>query len=266
MLTRIKTLAYNKYKRQTIGTHIMVFTSVSLLAVVLSLGVLYIWHEYELRMKESSQALDREMQGQIRRINEWVSEKSSRVEAVALLQSVRGNNREDMLLDFRASLKGDMDFGGFAFVDRSGKTTVDTLAAPGIDVSDRQYFQSGMAGRPFVTEIITGKATGRQVMLFSSPVFTRENEVGGIVLATVSIQALSNVIQEIQLGKTGKAYLIDDTGKILAQSGANDAGDRDMTGNEGYRRAREGQYSVASYTNHQGTVVMGAYRHLPEQK
>lgn len=244
----------------------MLLTSVTLFSVVLSLGVLYIWHEHDLRISESKRILNKELQGQVQSINEWFRDNSYGVETVSLLQSVRNYDKEGMLLDFKASLTSNKDFDGFVFVDTSGKTVVDTIAPPGTDVNNRQYFRLGMQGQPYVTNIMVGRATGRKIIIFSRPVFNKDNEISGVVFATVSIMRMDGVIQEFKLGQTGKAYLIDNNANVIAQSGAIDNSVDSLNENEGFRRAKAGLLGADRYVNHLGHTVIGAYQWMPDKK
>lgn len=258
-------IIYNRFKQQTIGTHLIFLISTTLVTVVLSLGILYIWHEYDIRIQESKKFLKKEVEEQVRSVNEWFRDNSYHVETVSQLQSVRNYDKEGILHDFKASLTSNKDFDGYAFVDKSGVTTVDAIAPPGTDVNNRQYFRLGMQGKPYITDIIVGRATGRRIIIFSRPVFSKDQDISGVVFATVSVKTLDNIIQGFEFGKTGRAYLIDNNSSVIAQFGVNENNDRSLEDNEGYRRAKSGLAGADRYTNHNGQSVVGAYQWIPER-
>ena len=254
-----------RLQQQTIGTRLMILTSVILITVIFSLGVLYIWHERELRIQESKQFLDKSVEEQALSINEWFRDHANTVATVAQLYSVRHLNTETMQYDFNASLTSSRDFNGYVFVNKAGVTEVDTIAPPGTDVSNREYFRLGIQGKPAITDILIGRATGEKVIIFSQPVINNANSISGIVFATVSARKLEDVIQEFEFGQTGRAYLIDKSAHIIAHTGSNGTGSESMENNEGYWRAKSGLSGADRYINHRGTEVIGAYQWVPDR-
>lgn len=260
------TLSPRKYLLQlTIGMRLMLFTSVLLIVVVYSLGALYNYHERDVRIRESERQLRIEVERQANMIEEWVQDRADNVKAVAQLTSVRENDSSRMLEDFRASLGNSSDFSGYAFVDQSGRTRVDTISAPSIDVSTREYFRYGLQGKPFITDILVGRATGQELIIFSHPVHDKNNHITGVIFATVALHKLESVVNNFAYGQTGRAYLVDNLGKIIACSAGNQQPASQLAANEGFVRAKMEESGSGRYYNHNGQAVIGAYHWIRDR-
>lgn len=265
MRAYIRGKLYSCLQRQTIGSHLQFLISVVLVTVSISLCLLYTWHERELRLIESEQAMHRSVALQSQLIDEWFRDRSDDLETITRLQTVRTGNLTGMLNDFQAGLASSKEFEGYAFVDQSGKTVVDTVAQPGTDVKNRDYFRLGMAGQSVITGILTGRATGRKIVILAKPVFDYQNEIRGIVFGTVTLQKLDGIIQNLEFGTTGKAYLVDEQGTVLAKSSPGDGQDISLAEDEGYRQAKTGISGAKRYINQAGRPVVGAYQWIPER-
>ena len=85
----------------------------------------------------------------------------------------------------------------------------------GIDVSERDYIKEAKAGKASIGSVIRSKATGNIVMTFGAPVYSKSNQVIGVVGATMNIGFLAGKIAETKLGKTGYGFVVDKTGLCI---------------------------------------------------
>ena len=86
----------------------------------------------------------------------------------------------------------------------------------GIDLSQRDYFQEAKNGKVNVGSVVTSKATGNVVLTFAAPVYSRSNQIIGVVGATMGIGFLTGKASETKLGKTGYGFVIEKTGLCIA--------------------------------------------------
>ena len=86
----------------------------------------------------------------------------------------------------------------------------------GIDVSERDYIKEAKAGKANIGSIITSKATGNIVMTLGAPIYSKSNQVIGVVGITANIAFLADKIAATKLGKTGYGYVLDKNGVLIA--------------------------------------------------
>jgi len=101
--------------------------------------------------------------------------------------------------------------GLVALIDRNGEIfTSDSINnLSGIDVSDRDYFKSSKENKKTnVSEVITSKDDGSQVIAICEPIYYKDQYVGS-VLATVKFTLVTDMIDTISIGENGYGYLID---------------------------------------------------------
>ncbi len=93
-------------------------------------------------------------------------------------------------------------------------TLIDKLE--GKDRSFRDYFQVSIKGKPYVSNILVGKATGRPGVFLTNPVFSEDGNIIGIVLLWLKADTILEIIDQVKIGKDGIAYLVDHDSVIVA--------------------------------------------------
>jgi len=86
----------------------------------------------------------------------------------------------------------------------------------GIDLSERDYFKDAKAGKASIGAVAVSKATGNVVMPFGAPIYSKSNQVIGVVGSTMSISFLADKVSGTKLGKTGYGFAIDKSGLMIA--------------------------------------------------
>jgi len=100
----------------------------------------------------------------------------------------------------------------------NGKVFADGVSGKhiNIDLSGRDYFKTAKEGKIAVGQVVKSKATGRDVMTFAVPIYSKSDQVIGIVTSIMNIGFLSDKIASTKLGNTGYGFAIDKTGTIIA--------------------------------------------------
>jgi len=79
----------------------------------------------------------------------------------------------------------------------------------GIDVSEREYLiEAKTEGKTVISEVITSKADGSQVVVVCEPIYDNGKYVGS-VLSTIKFNLVTDLIDPIKVGENGYAFLID---------------------------------------------------------
>jgi methyl-accepting chemotaxis protein len=83
--------------------------------------------------------------------------------------------------------------------------------------ADREYFKLAIQGQENISDVIVSKTTGNTVIVIASPIY-RENDIVGIIIATVPTTGIQEMLTNTQIGETGEAYLIDASGTLISPS------------------------------------------------
>ncbi len=85
-----------------------------------------------------------------------------------------------------------------------------------MNVADRPYFQSAMAGRASQESFPAGRYSGHPILVTAAPVLGPDQQVIGALGATLDIPTFAReVLESARLGKTGGAYILDFQGGVL---------------------------------------------------
>lgn len=90
---------------------------------------------------------------------------------------------------------------------------------PPIDYKDRVYVQSVFRGAPMGQQVVISRTTGQPAFILSAPIMAQQRLVGVIAFA-MSITDLTNRVTNVKIGETGYAFLLDETGEIIAHPSA----------------------------------------------
>jgi len=84
-----------------------------------------------------------------------------------------------------------------------------------LNLSDRAYVQKALSGEVGYSPVIQSKASGEVVVAIAYPMKSN-GEIIGAIIGTVRFDNLTKFVEEIQVGESGYAYLIDRDGLILS--------------------------------------------------
>ena len=83
--------------------------------------------------------------------------------------------------------------------------------------SDRQYFKGAMAGREISYQPLIGKTSKKPALCIATPI-EQENIIRGATTICSSLDAITEQVQETDLGETGVEIVVDSTGKAVAHT------------------------------------------------
>ena len=108
----------------------------------------------------------------------------------------------------------------FFLSNADGTTIADSaggaLRKKKINITDRDYYQAGKAGRSMIGTPIKSKASGLPVIVLSVPIKTKSGKFGGVLGVVLKLDALSQKLTSVKIGKTGYPFMINKEGIIIA--------------------------------------------------
>ncbi|HHY74017.1 MAG TPA: HAMP domain-containing protein [Bacillus bacterium] len=101
------------------------------------------------------------------------------------------------------------DNNGIAFMDSMNINEV-------TDLSDREYVKKALQGEHAVSNVITSKVTNEPIISIAYPLFTDDNKVKGLIIGTIKFSKIAEKAEQIKIGESGYAYIIDKDGLIVS--------------------------------------------------
>uniref|UniRef100_A0A7C4RI34 Methyl-accepting chemotaxis protein n=1 Tax=Desulfatirhabdium butyrativorans TaxID=340467 RepID=A0A7C4RI34_9BACT len=86
----------------------------------------------------------------------------------------------------------------------------------GISIQDRDYFKKAVqTGKPVIANAVKSKKSGKPVVPIVAPIFSPKGKLVGILGLIVKTDFLAEHVLSVKIGKTGYAYLVDNTGAMV---------------------------------------------------
>ena len=83
-------------------------------------------------------------------------------------------------------------------------------------VGDREWYQSALKGKNFISEPMVSRATNKLQIIFAVPIKNDAGNVAAVLSAAIAGQALSDIIGDIVVGQTGECYILGRAGATIA--------------------------------------------------
>lgn len=196
--------------RGLLGIYTLFFAGL-LFAVPLLIGF------YEF--KKSRQTIEKELsyilhlQGTV--LNTWFETTSTALAGISGLSSVDSRDFNAMLHDFQRIVETNPSLDAISFADSEGNILLDTSfgirKAPYVQISDRLYFLEAKEKRPFVSNALISRVTGKPIIVFSHPVLRGDSFVG-VIFYSVRFDTMVKLVKTTSYGDTGRFSVVDRTG------------------------------------------------------
>ena len=84
------------------------------------------------------------------------------------------------------------------------------------DYADRKWFQQAAAGEPLGRQVVISRTTGQPAFSLAVPIRDPQGGVLGVLSIVMHIDELTRTIANVRIGATGFAFLVDETGAVIA--------------------------------------------------
>ncbi len=164
----------------------------------------------------------------------------------------------------------------FQISDTTGQSMIPSSDTP-FDLWDQENYQISLAGENYITAPLVSQADGKLIMVVTTPIYNAdETEIVGVLGANITAEQFNEIVQEIDLGENGYAYILDENGNRIADKDINVVieGNNDIEkyeGKSGYedyvavqKAMVNGETGVSEYT-YEGVDYYVAYQPLGNQ-
>jgi len=89
-----------------------------------------------------------------------------------------------------------------------------TGPSSGLNLGDREYFQAAKAGNVAISNPVKSKKSGTPIVVVAAPIY-HNGKFSGVVGAPMKTDALAEKLSSIKIGRTGYAFMVDKTGRVV---------------------------------------------------
>lgn len=159
-------------------------------------------------------------------VDQWVRMNQKVLQQNAALEDIHSMQAERQKPVLQAILN-EYDSTYLVFTtDSKGMNIGRSDAAAPKNYSDRAYVKGVVGGSPLVKQVLVGKTSGKPAMVLAAPIRDADgasNSVKGVIAMAMHIRKLSERITDTRIGRTGFAFILDESGKVVAHQQAGTA-------------------------------------------
>jgi methyl-accepting chemotaxis protein len=101
----------------------------------------------------------------------------------------------------------------FALADLQGNAI--RLKGDPVNVAERPYFKIAASGKANVSDVLISKSTNKPSIIVAAPI-VKDGAAVGVVYGVLDGTGLNEISNQIKVGKTGYAYVMNKTGTLMA--------------------------------------------------
>lgn len=118
------------------------------------------------------------------------------------LVGIKGNIRDSYEMVFYADAAGEF------------RTTLGNVG----NIGDRDYFKAiiGQGKEQATSELLISRSTGQPIITIAQAVRNDQNKIQGLLAVTLLVETITEIVDEIQIGQSGYASIVDRDGLVLA--------------------------------------------------
>ena len=211
-------------------------------------------------------------------INSALKQETSTLSALALSDTFRSDSvsAQDKALSLRQFKDSDSRNIVLAVTDTRGNAY--TSDGEYINIADRDYFKQAINGTKVISDpMASPQNPGNLSIIYAIPIRNNQNRISGVLCLERDASALSDIVRQIPIGKTGGPYVISNiTGNTIGDSSyqnvvnleniekmsASDASLKALAEQHSYMRT--GKTGTGKYT-YKGTNYLMAYTQIEGQ-
>jgi methyl-accepting chemotaxis protein len=183
----------------------------------LSIYAVILNHATIQRMENDTDQIGQQVtDGLVGQVNEWADKNLRVLQAASQLGDIQSMNAADQEPILKA-IAENYPWKYLVFtVNAAGMNVARNDGLPLTDYSDRQYYKDVVIGqRPFAWQTLIGRTTKKPALILAVPIHQGDRIVGALCSA-MHVEAISDQIVNWRKGETGFAFLVDQTGKVVA--------------------------------------------------
>jgi methyl-accepting chemotaxis protein len=213
-------------------------------------------HNIEKQLDNTSSQLAGEVDAWVR-MNQKVLQQNAALDDITSMEPQRQN-------PILRTILHEYDWSYLAFTtDKHGANIGRSDGKKPADYSDRAYVKAVVGGAPLAKQVVLGKTSGMPAVILAAPIHDihqGSKSVLGVIAMAMRIDELSERITNTKIGHTGYAFILDESGKVVAhqQQGSAPA-TTDFSWHPAYTGRPESGSKLITY-QHDGKEAIAAVR------
>ncbi|MGF7184325.1 methyl-accepting chemotaxis protein [Desulfitispora alkaliphila] len=199
-----------------LAKQISLYIGVLVLVVCLGMGLTAYKLSSDALINEADDALMLLAEEGVNNIEAVIQGNFNTLETIANRNSVRSMDWEEQLEPLQNEFRRLENRGylGVGVVFPDGNTRyVDGSEA---NLGDRDYVQRAFAGETNVSDVINSRVTNEAVLMYATPIYDLNGEVGGVLIARRPGDALNDLTDQMGYGEEGYANIIGSEGTLFS--------------------------------------------------
>lgn len=195
--------------------------SFSLLFIVIctALGTISYLSSRKALEKNAEEMLAKSSMESVKLVESRLEEQFNILETIAERDEVKDMNASwDIKRQIFKSEMARVGFKSIGIGNLQGEST--TFANAKINLKDRPYYQKALTGNNAVSDPIVSKEDGSIIYTLAVPIKDSTGKIVGVLVGARNGVELSNITNDIVIGKTGNTYMLSNTGNIIAHNDA----------------------------------------------
>lgn len=204
-------------KNRGIGAKLTASIIVLLTLTCAILGVSSYYNSYnslEIQIRDNLQSKAEDVS---KYIGEFFERTNSEIEGIAEQEVIQNMNFGKQVAYLKKRLAKSEDYLDFGIVDEKG--VAHYLDGSTAELGDRSYIQEAFEGKTSISDTIISRVTNEPVVMIATPITTTTGEKA-LLLARMDGYFVSSILEDIVVGETGYAFLVNKDGTMQAHPDA----------------------------------------------
>jgi two-component system NtrC family sensor kinase len=201
-------------------------------------------------------------QNKSKAIVRWIIERIADVRIMADSKALYSMNAQEIDKHIESMKTHYLDYKRTLFVDSQGNTIADTLNKQE-NYRNKDWFQDAMNQGEYISDAFLDKD---ELMFLIAVAVNKDRRPIGVLCEFVGLQYLNDFASDITLGESGKSYLVNKNGLIIAHEDKNRILGNKIIDLELLMLPSEESKKLKVYQNYLGVEVMGVQTWINQQK
>ncbi|SDZ09831.1 methyl-accepting chemotaxis protein [Evansella caseinilytica] len=209
----------NIFKNSINSQFIIYFLLVGLIPMAAAAYLVYFLSSNEIVAKEQELMANQTI-STVSGMEQWLDKRLDEIKIVANSEAIQSGSLESQLQLMNVVKNQDASYETVVFTGPDGivqaHTNEEHIGV--LDLSDRAYFQAGMAGEDTISSVLISNATGNRIVVVATPIVSTSGEKLGVMSASINFEQLVELyLNEEHFSQNGlQLVFIDDQNIIQA--------------------------------------------------
>ncbi|MSS62583.1 methyl-accepting chemotaxis protein [Velocimicrobium porci] len=217
-----------------IKTRLSIIFGVTVFGIVSIIGIVTYNKNMEMGTVDAKKTMQISAELAAKEIEEKLDDFTKMVKVSGVDSVFASSSQNQVVSEHIDKLAENYGFTSGNILDRKGVSRKD-----GTDFSERDYVKEALAGKVNISDLTLSKYTGNYGFSVASPVYTKNQEINGVVYYRMDVNFMSKILDQIVISEGSYTYLVDGNGMVIVHP------DESMIGSYNIADSKNGVGSIA---------------------